>query len=235
MEGQNSAETTEFDAYAADYDQALSKGLAISGEGKEFFASGRMTWLAGLVEKRGERPSVALDFGCGTGSATPFFFEHFRLETLYGTDVSEESLTLARDTWKELPCRFSAVGTEPEEAVDLAYCNGVFHHIPVAERAEAISRVFRSLKPGGLFALWENNPWNPVTRYAMSKVPFDRDAILLWPGETRRLLEAGGFEVLRTDFVFFFPRSLRVFRGVEPWLCKVPFGGQYLVLARKGG
>lgn len=116
---------------------------------------------------------------------------------------------------------------------DLVYCNGVFHHISAGERPGAIEQVFKALKPGGLFALWENNPWNPVTRYAMSRVPFDRDAILVWPTQARRLLRSAGFEVLRTDFVFFFPAGLRKLRFLEPHLCKLPLGGQYLVLARK--
>ena len=84
---------------------------------------------------------------------------------------------------------------------DLAYSNGVFHHIPVGERAGAVTFVRRALRPGGLFALWENNPWNPGTRYVMSRIPFDRDAITLSMLEASRLLRAGGFEVLRTDFL----------------------------------
>src|SRR5262245_44355393 len=86
---------------------------------------------------------------------------------------------------------------EPSERVDLVYCNGVFHHIPVGRRAAVIDYIYRSLRPGGLFSLWENNPWNPGTRYVMSRIPFDRDAIMLTAPETRRLLVAGRFEILR--------------------------------------
>jgi hypothetical protein len=28
--------------------------------------------------------------------------------------------------------------------------------------AAAVDYVYRSLRPGGLFAFWENNPWNPA-------------------------------------------------------------------------
>ena len=51
--------------------------------------------------------------------------------------------------------------------------------------------------------------------------------------ETRRLLATAGFEIVRTDFVFFFPGCLRSLRALEPHLCGVPFGAQYLVLARR--
>ena len=93
--------------------------------------------------------------------------------------------------------------------------------------------VFRRLRPGGLFALWENNPWNPGTRYVMSRIPFDRDAVPLAPPEARRLVRACGFEVLRTDFLFLFPRALRLMRPLEARLSRLPLGAQYQVLCRR--
>src|SRR5205823_10980749 len=101
------------------------------------------------------------------------------------------------------------------EPVDLVYTNGVFHHIPVAERPDAVGYVHGALLPGGLFALWENNPWNPGARYVMSRIPFDRDAIMLSARQARDLLRRAGFEVLRTDFLFIFPRPLRALRFLE--------------------
>ena len=122
---------------------------------------------------------------------------------------------------------------EPSERIDLAYCNGVFHHIPPSRRVNVVNYIFRLLRPGGLFALWENNPWNPGTRYVMSRIPFDRDAITLTAPETRRLLRAGRFEILRTDFLFIFPRILSWFRCVEPLVAQIPLGAQYQILCRK--
>jgi hypothetical protein len=90
------------------------------------------------------------------------------------------------------------------------------------------------LKPGGLFALFENNPWNPGTRYVMSKIPFDRDAVMLRASETSRRLVDGGFEILTVDFLFVFPALLRWLRPLERHLASVPLGAQYLVLGRRG-
>jgi SAM-dependent methyltransferase len=115
----------------------------------------------------------------------------------------------------------------------LVFCNGVFHHIPPGERPAAIDFIAKALRSKGLFAFWENNPWNPGTRYVMSRIPFDRDAITLSPPEARRLLRAGGFEILRTDFQFVFPRVLGWFRRFETALSPVPIGAQYQVLCRK--
>jgi SAM-dependent methyltransferase len=117
--------------------------------------------------------------------------------------------------------------------VDLAYCNGVFHHIPLEHREAAVCFVYRSLRPGGLFAFWENNPWNPGARYVMAHCAFDRDAIPLNPVEARRLLRSEGFTVLRTDFLFVFPRVLRALRPVEQLICRLPIGAQYQVLCGK--
>ena len=67
----------------------------------------------------------------------------------------------------------------------------------------------------------------------MRRIPFDRDAITLSAIEARRLLKAGGFEIVRTDFRFVFPKVLAPLRGLEPALAKAPAGAQYMVLARK--
>jgi hypothetical protein len=48
-----------------------------------------------------------------------------------------------------------------------------------------------------------------------------------------RLVQAGGFEILRTDFLFIFPNALRRLRRIEPWLSGVPLGAQFQVLCRK--
>ena len=104
---------------------------------------------------------------------------------------------------------------EPKGQVDIAFCNGVFHHIQPSERADAFDFVSKALRPGGLFAFWENNPWNPATRFVMSRIPFDRGAITISPPEARHLLRKAGFEIVRSDYLFFFPRILRWLRPLE--------------------
>jgi SAM-dependent methyltransferase len=127
----------------------------------------------------------------------------------------------------------STLVVEPRGEIDLAFCNGVFHHIPPAERAAAVAYLRAALRPGGVFALWENNPWNPGTRMVMRRIPFDRDAQTLSAPAARRLLRAGGFEIERTDFLFVFPRALRMLRPLERRLASAPLGAQYVVIARK--
>ena len=223
----------EFDAYADSYDEALSMGLSITGESKEYYASARVWWLARRLAKAKWPVRTVMDFGCGTGSGVPFLFDGLDARLVHGVDVSAASLDTARAVHTRDGATFALIEEPIGPTFDLAFANGVFHHIPVAERRQAASYVYDALVPGGMFALWENNPWNPGTRYIMSRVPFDSDAIVMTPFETRRLLREVGFEILSTDHLFVFPHLLRALRPLERVLAPLPLGGQYLVLARK--
>ena len=224
----------EFDEYADDYDSALQQGLSVSGESKDYFAEGRVKWLGRRLERLALKPRKILDFGCGTGSSTPFLLSLRGAESLVGVEVSPQSVKVAKRIHGSERATFMLSGEfECAEAMDLAFCNGVFHHIPLDQRAGAVRYVYDRLRPGGYFALWENNPWNPGTRYVMSRIPFDKDAITLSFPETRQLLRAGGFQIARTDFLFIFPRSLSFLRPLESLVTSLPFGAQYLVLGRK--
>jgi hypothetical protein len=68
----SSCHNAEFDEYAETYDSALARGLSVSGEDKKYFARGRIEWLRDCLQRLQEQPKTLMDFGCGTGSATPF-------------------------------------------------------------------------------------------------------------------------------------------------------------------
>ena len=224
----------EFDRFAEGYDAALERGISVSGEDKDFFARGRVRGLARQLERQAFRPARVLDFGCGTGSATPHLLGLPGVEHLRGVDISAASIAVAQRSHASARAVFSTGDAfAPDGTYDLAFCNGVFHHIPLAERAGAIDYVRRCLRPGGLFALWENNPWNPGTQLVMARIPFDRDAIKLSPPVARRLVVAGGFEPLGTTFQFVFPAALSALRPLEAALSAWPLGAQYQVLARR--
>jgi len=226
----------EFDGFAADYDAALNKGISLSGEPKDYFIGGRINFLRRTLHRlqlTPRKPRV-IDFGCGTGSSFSTLRRVLDAVEVIGIDVSGAELEIARreNPWARA---YEADNAPADLSADLAYSNGTFHHIPPAERPGVVSRIYSQLKPGGIFALWENNPWNPGTRMVMKRIPFDRDAITLSAPETRRMVQGAGFELLRTDFMFIFPRSLAVLRGVEPALSCLPMGAQYQVLCRRPG
>jgi len=224
----------EFNRYANDYDHMLDHGLAISGEGKEYFAQRRIDWLKNSLAHMGFSPRHIMDYGCGTGMTAALLHEQFHDSAIVAVDPSAKLIDRAKAKHGSAQVQFELCQEyRPQEAVDLVYCNGVFHHIPIVHRALAAQYVWRSLRPGGLFAFWENNPWNPGTQYVMSRIPFDRDAITLTASEAQALLKTSGFHIVSTDFLFIFPHCLSLFRCVEPYVSSVPFGAQYLVLGRK--
>jgi SAM-dependent methyltransferase len=225
--------TSEFDAYAAEYDALLARGIAISGEDKNYFARGRVVWLARCLARLEKLPHVAMDFGCGTGSATPFLLNEFKLDSLVGVDASVQSVAFAKRTLGNRARFVPLAEYRPEGLFDLVFCNGVFHHISPGDRVAAVDTLHSSLRPGGVLAFWENNPWNPGTRYIMRRIPFDHNAITLSAPAARRLLRERGFEVMRTDFLFFFPRFLAWLRWLEPGLTYLPLGAQYQILCQK--
>ena len=224
----------EFDSYSSNYEEALNRGIGVSGEDSSYFAEGRLRWLARQLSIRNFETNSVIDFGCGVGNSLPYLREIIGADRIAGIDISADSISMARQRFAN--ARFE-LGTLDEISVqanfDLAFCNGVFHHIPLSQRADSAALVYRHLRPGGLFAFFENNPLNPGTRYVMSRIPFDRDAITLTPWNARSLLRAAGFSVLRTDYLFYFPKLLSVLRPIERLLTQVPLGAQYLVLCQK--
>lgn len=224
---------SDFDDYAASYDEALQRGISLSGEDKQYFAKQRILWFKAMC------PTLAtglriLDFGCGTGTSTPLLLDLLEAAEVVGADTSRASIREAGAAHSRPSIRFIPLeGLAHEAPFDLVFCNGVFHHIPPAERGAALQAVRTALRPEGLFALWENNPWNPATHLVMARIPFDRDAVKVFPGHARQLLTREGFTTMHMSYAFIFPRFLKLLRPLERCLSWLPLGAQYQVLARK--
>jgi trans-aconitate methyltransferase len=224
----------EFDFHADSYDADLNQALSVSGEDKDYFASRRVRWVARCLAKLGEKPRHILDYGCGIGDTSQLLQAAFEADRVVGVDISPRSLELATERNATTACQFASFADYSAlESIDLVYCNGVFHHIPVIERASAVDYIFDRLRSGGMFSLWENNPWNPGTRYVMSQCVFDHDAVMIPSPQARALLQTSGFEIVRTDYCFFFPRFLAGLRFIEGSLSSFPLGAQYQILCRR--
>lgn len=226
------------DAFAgadvSSYDADLNRGLRFSGENREYFARGRLAALARGLEALGSSsPLRILDYGCAAGETLLLLADRWPAAQVTGVDTSESLIGEAREKNSRIRCAFRVLSELPaDEKFDLIYCNGVFHHVAPRDRAGVLAWIASHLAPGGFFALWENNSWNPGTRWVMSRVPFDRDAVPLSPAYAVRMLRQAGFQVLSRDFCFFFPRRLNALRPLERWLRGIPLGAQYQVLCR---
>jgi trans-aconitate methyltransferase len=223
-----------FDEFVESYEEACGRGLALSGESRDYFAQQRIvrttTLCAGLATI--ER---IVDFGCGLGHSTPYLLESFPAATVVGVDTSTAAIDQAQRLYGCARAGFTTQleGRIPSGSVQLVYSNGTFHHIEPPERRAVVATIREWLSPGGVFVLWENNPWNPGTRLVMRRIPFDRDAKTLSYRTASRLLADSGLHIRSVTSHFYFPAWLARLRRVEPWLQRVPLGAQYCVVGQK--
>ena len=214
----------EFDSFAASYEELHARNIRITGEEPEYFAAYKASYVA-----RKLAPTVArlLDYGCGIGMLSRQLKLHLPQAQIDGFDPSRDSLgridgaLLAQGVFTSDPGKLGS----DYDAVIIA---NVLHHVKPPSRQALVSEVVSRLSPGGSLAIFEHNPANPLTRWAVAQCEFDRDAILLWPGEAKRYLERAR---LRPDceYVVFFPRWLGRMRRFEPRLRWCPLGAQYVV------
>ena len=228
------SDSPEFDEYVDDYDRVVRRGLAVSGESRDFFARKRVDHVRRSLG--GKPVGRVLDCGCGDGATSVLLADAFPDAEIVGSDVSPRSIERARSVRAATRIRFLTgpeLGQLADWRADVVYTNGVFHHVPPAERSGALGQILRVLARDGTLALWENNAWNPGTRIVMRRIPFDRNAIPLSPPVARRLVRSHGLAVERTDFLFYFPRPLAFLRWTEPLFRRVPLGAQFCVFCTR--
>ena len=120
-----------------------------------------------------------------------------------------------------------------DETFDVVFSAGVFHHVPFSEHFDLICEVSRTLKSGGIFMIYEHNPFNPLTCHAVNTCPFDENAVLLKPIRLRHLFQEAGMEFLMQECRVFSPSFLALLRPIEKNLAWLPLGGQYFVVGKK--
>ncbi len=219
-----------FDKFAKDYDRVLAASLPAGMEESGYFAEYKVAGMARRL--RGRAPRRILDFGCGAGRSLPFLRRHFPGSELWGYDVSPDSLAVAATHCPDatLCADWSAMAGVSFDAILAA---NVFHHIPPADRPEALARCRGALADGGRMFLFEHNPRNPVTRRVFERCAFDVDAEMLSLATALDLADRAGFSVEHRAYTLFFPRPLAFLRGLESLLGWLPLGAQYYVqLAR---
>lgn len=223
----------EFDRYAPSYAELLDDPTRNRfAQDPLHFHRRKWLLLQNILKRVGIDVAAQrwLDVGCGQGDLLELAGRNFA--EAWGCDPSAGMISGAsafpvkhQPSISELP--FDDASTDFVTAV----C--VYHHVHGSARELLTGDIRRVLTPGGLCCIVEHNPWNPVTRAIVRRCPVDVDAELLSAGESRALLRRAGFEILSTDYFLYLPE--RIFHRVghaERMLGKIPFGGQYAVLAR---
>ena len=227
-------ETKEFDQYADNYEATIADPLRDQfASGSVFFHQRKIDVLAETLRKNGLDPAKLdwLDMGCGKGDLLSLGVKKFRKS--YGCDVSTGLLAHVEGVEVRRQTSDTEVPFEPN-SIDVATAACVYHHIEPPLRLAITKSVFRALRPGGIFCIFEHNPLNPVTRKIVARCPLDINAILLPHRKSAAMLNQAGFSREQIVHYLFLPESLYssigVLEGALQWL---PIGGQYAAIGIK--
>ncbi len=220
----------EFDEVAGAYRAQHAHSTGVSVEALDYFASYKIEYLKTLWRTRGRQPRVLLDFGAGIGNALAPMHEAFPEADIVALDVSRASLDLVDAQAFQRVRTLAYDGLQiplPDGSVDCVFIACVFHHIAAEHHITLLRELRRVLRRDGALVLFEHNPLNPLTRLAVARCEFDRDAVLIGAGEMRRRLRAGGFASVERRYCLFFPPALAALRPLERLLGWLPLGAQY--------
>jgi SAM-dependent methyltransferase len=228
--------TPEFDQLASSYEELRRDPIHdFFGTSTRFFYERKLFLIEAFFKSR-HQPTASLtwlDIGCGRGDLLRLGAAGFGSVT--GCDVSAEMIKGCRDLDVRLQSDAALVPFADQHA-DFVTAVCVYHHVPPAARYALTAEVHRTLKPNGVYAIIEHNPWNPVTQITVRRSPIDTDAILLRASEAASLMKAAGFRVICRDYFLYLPQAV-YYRApwVESCMKKIPFGCQYAVFGEKPG
>ena len=223
----------EFDAVADSYLDQHRANIAVSGEEPEFFAEYKIVDLAALVSERGHDVRQALDFGARHRQLDPLLSQALLWMRVDVRRCLGASLEIAKTRYpgnesyllidNEIPL--------PSQSQDVVFSACVFHHIVHDRHRHWLEELRRVTRPGGLLAIYEHNPLNPLTVRAVNTCPFDVNAHLILGRTMRKRALAAGWTDARVDYRLFFPSALRALRPIEPYLRWLGLGAQYRMSA----
>ncbi|PWT74098.1 MAG: class I SAM-dependent methyltransferase [Proteobacteria bacterium] len=223
----------EFDRHADTYSEKINRTLSAWGQEQEFYTRCKVPLLREALDAaRTQRPLRVLDVGCGIGLIHPFLAPS--VDELHGTDVSQQSIAIAR---RSNPSVHYRAQTEdalpyPDNSFDCAYAICVLHHVSPAQWPGFISEMARVVRPDGIVLIIEHNPLNPATQWVVRSCELDEGAVLLPPWTLRNLMAEAGIAALDVRHILFTPFDRPLFRKLDRLLARVPFGAQYVVSGR---
>jgi SAM-dependent methyltransferase len=220
----------DFDEFAADYETLLRRAVGRFAGQTDYYSSRK----AELLKKQNldQIPMRILDFGCGTGLLITELFKEFPNAEIWGTDVSKESLAIAKKANPTMNC------VDPAEIVteyfDLIVISNVLHHIEPSDRANVIRTQANHLRKGGAIFLFEHNKKNPITRRIVDRCEFDVGVELLTRKQSIDLINASkAYGNVNSGYFMIFPGFLKRMKGLEQVISRVPVGAQFWISAKK--
>jgi ubiquinone/menaquinone biosynthesis C-methylase UbiE len=219
-----------FDTYDKSFGAVVQSSIDFSGLPHSFFTTAKADALRDLIATRlqGMHKPHMLDVGCGVGEFHPFVRGMFG--RLCGVDVSAASVAQALHRNPDVEYEVYDGETLPYDSatfnLSIAIC--VLHHVPLRQWLGFLCEMRRVVRPGGLVCLIEHNPFNPLTRLAVARCEFDRDAVLLRAGRTQALMVDAGLRDIESRYFLMLPSAAPLARRVEHRFQRLPLGAQYL-------
>ena len=180
--------TNFFESDASRYEEAVKHSIAFAGAEHELFLAAKARLLLDMAACLGPVSELkVLDVGCGNGKLDLSLQPH--VGEVHGTDVADQMIAEARllNPSGHYQPYDGRVLPYVDKTFDLVFAVCVFHHVEPDARPALISEMARVVRVGGMAAIAEHNPLNPLTRMAVSRCEFDEDAQLLRAREADRL------------------------------------------------
>jgi len=161
MESVESTATTGTDDAQAMFNKHLATYRKIVGENlmfhREVYALLRNQFSQGMP-----KPFSFLDIACGDAVASAAALEGSAIGQYYGIDLSPQSLELAKESLKDLPCPvdlrcrdFVEAMADWSDTVDLVWIGMSLHHLQPDGKVRLMKNVRDVLSRDGLFLIWE--------------------------------------------------------------------------------
>ncbi len=225
-----------FDDYVDSYEKEIQSSIGFIGQDHNFFIKVKANRIIEIAGKNfsdlGELK--ILDIGCGIGLIDKLLAPYF--QNLYGVDVEDGVVSHAKAYNPGVRYELYNGSILPFEGgvMDIVFAINVMHHVPPEKWMSFVDEMYRILKPGGMAIVFEHNPLNPLTRLAVDKCEFDRDAVLLHKNKLKKLYISCGFRAINSNYILFFPFRHAIFRSIEKIFEWLPLGAQFYITGKKG-
>jgi SAM-dependent methyltransferase len=224
-----------FDDYVESYKNEIQSSIDFAGQDVDFFIELKANLLIKLAKKSlGNLDNIkALDIGSGVGLVDKFLLGD--IKNLYGIDIEPGVVEKAKTNNPSVNYQVYNGANIPfdDNTFDLTFAINVVHHVPPVMWENFTREMHRVLKPGGIAAVFEHNPVNPLTRKVVRECEFDRDAVLLNHGKLMNLFKSAKLEIFDDAYIVFFPFKAGIFRSTEILLRWLPLGAQHYVAGKK--
>ncbi len=224
-----------FDDYVQSYKNEVQGSINFIGQDVDFFIELKAKLIVKLAHKNFDNIDniKVLDVGSGIGLTDQFLTGEFR--NLYGIDVSGGAVENAKKRNPNVQYQNYDGERMPfdDNYFDLAFAINVMHHVPPQQWENFINEMKRVVRNGGIIAVFEHNPFNPLTKLAVSRCEFDKDAVLLNNKKLKYLFKSSGIKISDTAYIVFFPFKADFFRKTETILSWLPIGAQHVVVGKK--